>query len=166
MRHTLLLLRHAQASPEFNGSSDFNRPLSNQGKGEAIDVANWLNAYNGLPDEIRSSTATRARQTAGAISGQRAIATLNLTFDDRLYLAGLQTLLEILAETSNSVEQLLLIGHNPGLTHLLDYLAPPDASPHDHHLMPPASIALITLTMSWSDLHHQCSSSCQLIYPH
>ena len=165
MRHTLLLLRHAEAYPESSGSSDFDRPLSDQGKAEAIHVANWLNEHNGLPDQARSSTATRARQTAGAVFGQRAIDTFKLTFDDRLYLAGLQTLLEILAETSDSVEQLLLLGHNPGLTHLLDYLAPPDALSRDHQLLTPASIALMTFNLNWSDLNHQCGSSCQLIYP-
>lgn len=165
MRRTLLLLRHAQAYPESGGSSDFDRPLSGQGQAEAIHVANWLNEYHGLPDHARSSTATRARQTAGAVFGQRALDTFNLTFDDRLYLAGLQTLLEILAETSNSVEQLLLIGHNPGLTHLLEYLAPPDALSPDHQLLTPASIALMTFDVNWSDFNHQCGSSCQIIYP-
>ena len=165
MRHTLLLLRHAEAYPESSGSSDFDRPLSGQGQAEAIHVANWLNEYHGLPDHARSSTATRARQTAGAVFGHRALDTFNLTFDDRLYLAGLQTLLEILAETSNSVAQLLLIGHNPGLTHLLDYLAPPDALPPDRRFMTPASIAQITFKLNWSDLNPQCSSSCELIYP-
>jgi phosphohistidine phosphatase len=165
MRHTLLLLRHAQAYPESGGSSDFDRPLSGQGQAEAIHVANWLNEYHGLPDHARSSTATRARQTAGAVFGQRAIDTFNLIFDDRLYLASLQTLLEILAETSNSVEQLLLIGHNPGLTHLLGYLAPPDALSPDHQLLMPASIALMTFDVNWSDFHRECGSSGQIIYP-
>ena len=165
MSHTLLLLRHAEAYPESSGSRDFDRPLSHQGEVEAVRAANWLNEHNRLPDQARSSTATRARQTAGAVFGQRAIDTFNLTFDDRLYLAGLQTLLEILAETSNSVAQLLLIGHNPGLTHLLDYLAPPDALPPDRRFMTPASIAQITFKLNWSDLNPQCSSSCELIYP-
>jgi phosphohistidine phosphatase len=165
MRHTLLLLRHAEATATTCGDNDFDRPLSHQGEVEAVRAANWLNEHNRLPDHARSSAATRARQTAGAILGQRAIDTCNHTFDDRLYLAGLQTLLEILAETSNSIDRLLLVGHNPGLTHLLGYLSPPDALPPDRQLMTPASIALITFDSNWSDLNHQCSSSCELIYP-
>jgi phosphohistidine phosphatase len=165
MSHTLLLLRHAEAYPESSGSRDFDRPLSHQGEVEAVRAANWLNEHNRLPDQAHSSTATRARQTIGAILGKREIDTFNLTFDDRLYLAGLQTLLEILAETSNSIDRLLLVGHNPGLTHLLGYLSPPDALPPDRQLMTPASIALITFDSNWSDLSHHCGSSCKLIYP-
>jgi phosphohistidine phosphatase len=80
MSHTLLLLRHAEATATTCGDNDFDRPLSHQGEVEAVRAANWLNEHNRLPDQAHSSTATRARQTIGAILGQRVIDTFKLKF--------------------------------------------------------------------------------------
>ena len=118
MRHTLFLLRHAEASPTPRGGTDFDRPLSHQGELDAILTARWLNEHHALPLTANSSPATRAHQTITALSTRRPSEALDLAFDERLYLANVQTLLEILAETSESINRLLLVGHNPGLTHL------------------------------------------------
>ena len=164
MRHTLFLLRHAEASPTPRGGTDFDRPLSNQGELDAILTARWLNEHHALPLTANSSPATRAHQTITALSTRRPSETLDLAFDERLYLANVQTLLEILAETSESINRLLLVGHNPGLTQLLHYLTPPNALSPDCQVMSPASIALISLDSNWCDLSQQCSSSCQLLF--
>ncbi len=164
MRHTLFLLRHAEASPTPRGGTDFDRPLSNQGELDAILSARWLNKHHALPLTANSSPATRARQTVTALSTRRPSETLDLEFDERLYLANVQTLLEILAETSESINRLLLVGHNPGLTQLLHYLALPNALSPNCQVMSPASIALITFDSNWSDLSNQCGLACQLIY--
>jgi len=66
MRHTLLLLRHAEAYQESSGSNDFDRPLSDQGKAKAIDVANWLNEHT-WTNSLRGFIMKKDRQICGFI---------------------------------------------------------------------------------------------------
>lgn len=111
IERTIVLLRHAEAGPPAAGQGDIDRALTRQGRSQADQTGRWLaqrDALDGI--EVRVSPALRTRQTAEhALAGWHRGPILA---EQRLWNASLATLLELLEESS---QDLLLIGHNPGL---------------------------------------------------
>jgi len=117
----LFLLRHARAVSSGDGLRDFDRSLSDQGRKQAERVGKYLKEQNIGPDLVLSSTALRARETgellltaAGCISEVR--------YDQRIYEASRQQLLEVVSEIEDGKNEVLLVGHNPGIEELLRQL--------------------------------------------
>ena len=110
---TLTLLRHAKSSWDDPVSRDFDRPLNPRGRRAARTVAQEMRALGLAFDRILASPARRVRETLDEV--EAAFGPLDPQWDERLYLASRETLLEIVRETGDEVERLLLVGHNPGL---------------------------------------------------
>lgn len=109
----LLLLRHAQASHPQN-VRDYDRPLSAAGEHEAGEMGVYIAQENLLPSLALVSGARRTRETWVAI--QKALpAVVPAIFDDRIYEARADALLELLRSVSSEPATVLLVGHNPGL---------------------------------------------------
>jgi len=115
---TLLILRHAKSSWKDAGLADHERPLNHRGRRTARLMGRYMSARKALPDLILSSTALRARETAElAIAAMRA--PMDLRYDERLYLATVPTLLEVISQIEDDRKRPLLIWHNPGLEDLV-----------------------------------------------
>lgn len=118
---TLFLLRHARAENLKPGSSDFDRTLDEQGKKEAQAAGVFIKQLHLKFDLVLCSTAVRARETtdlAIASAGFRTAA----GYDQRIYEAAPQRLLEVIREVETETGTLLLVGHNPGMEELLKLL--------------------------------------------
>ena len=135
---TLLLLRHAKSSWKNTSLPDFERPLNARGRRAADQIGGYLKKKNLRPDLVLSSTATRARETIGIVLESSRFLT-DLRYDERLYLASAERLLNIISQLEIEWNQVLLVGHNPGMEELLFRL-----SGVDHH-MPTAALAKIVL---------------------
>ncbi|KAF8409816.1 hypothetical protein HHK36_005895 [Tetracentron sinense] len=59
----LILLRHAQSSWKDRSLRDHDRPLSNAGRADAINVSHRLQQLGWVPELILSSDAARTRET-------------------------------------------------------------------------------------------------------
>jgi len=118
---TLLLLRHAKSSWKEIGMRDFDRPLNERGRRAAPLIGHYLHAQKLAPDLVLSSPAERARQTAALVIESAALAA-PLRYDERIYEASVDQLLEVIAQTSDSTGTLLLVGHNPGMEELIQRL--------------------------------------------
>ena len=121
--HTRLLtvLRHAKAASGSDSGQDMDRPLAANGYKQLQRVCKPLAAVKAPPDWIIASPARRTRQTAEKVAellGYRR----TIGWDERIYAATPFTLLSVLQNTSDSVRHLLLIGHNPGVAHLISGL--------------------------------------------
>jgi phosphohistidine phosphatase len=118
---TLLLLRHAKASRDDPHLPDHDRPLKARGKEDAKRIGRQLREADLIPHLIVSSTALRARKTASKVAKQmeypRAI---ELT--DRLYLSSPRDHLEVARSLPDAEDRVMLVGHNPGLSQLLNRL--------------------------------------------
>jgi phosphohistidine phosphatase len=68
MKKKLLLVRHAKAKSGDFEIKDFDRPLSQKGIDEALEMGQQLFQGNIFPDGIISSPALRAISTAKSIS--------------------------------------------------------------------------------------------------
>lgn len=118
----LYLVRHAKSSWKNPELDDFDRPLNKRGKRDAPLMGQRLREANVRPDLIISSPAKRARKTAKIIAAQIEYPGKKIQWTESLYAAGTLTLLQILHKIEDSVEQLMLVGHNPGLTLLAELL--------------------------------------------
>ena len=118
---TLLLLRHAKSSWKDSDLQDFERPLNGRGQKAAETIARFIRKKKIVPDLLLSSPAVRARETIETIIK---IASLKseLRFDERIYEASLQRLLEIVSEIDDDRKKVVLVGHNPGMAELLQRL--------------------------------------------
>ena len=118
---TLYLLRHAEASWNEQGLGDFDRPLNGRGQEAAPLVGRHLREKGLRVDLMVSSPAVRARQTAALVKESAGLST-ELLYDERIYEADAARLLEIVTQTAESADALMLVGHNPGMGELLALL--------------------------------------------
>src|SRR5262249_55918633 len=112
---TLLVLRHAKAAGE-PGVNDIERPLTGGGRRDASAAGRWLLSRGITPDRGLCSAARRARQTWEQISaalGAAAPGSDAVSFEQRLYEAGAQDLLDLINEQPGEARTLLTVGHNP-----------------------------------------------------
>lgn len=123
MMKRLILLRHAKSSWDDTVARDFDRPLNGKGKRAARLMGAHLRQRHVHFDQVTASPALRVTETLAEFAvglGE----TLAPAWDKRAYLASAETLLEIVHDTPDSTETLLLVGHNPGLEDLVLLLVP------------------------------------------
>ena len=123
MNSYLYAMRHAKSDWSGPQKSDFERPINGRGRKNAVRVGQWMSDNNYIPQRIISSPATRAKETIELVTEQ--ISKFNhedLIFQDDLYLAGFTQLIEIINTYQNDAQSLMLIGHNPGIENLVNYL--------------------------------------------
>lgn len=141
----LFLLRHAKAAPSSDSLQDFDRSLSDEGRRQAERVGKYLKEQNVDLDLVLSSTALRARETTELVLKAAQWVT-EVRYDQRIYEASRQQLLEVVSEIERHKSKVLLVGHNPALEELLQRLT-------DHFgNMATGSLAKIDLSVSeWSE---------------
>ncbi len=118
---TLLLMRHAKSSWKDHDLEDHLRPLNKRGKKDAPMMGLLLREKELVPQEILSSTAERARQTADAVVETSGY-TGNIQYLESFYLGEPENYLDVLRFLPDEIERIMIIGHNPGLEGLLQIL--------------------------------------------
>ena len=123
MKKTLILVRHASAEDNNFEIKDFDRPLIEKGLSEATVMGKWLADKKINPDQFISSLAPRARKTAEIMAEQ-----LNYNIDDilllrSLYDGGPNSYLNSMISIDESINTLILFGHNPDITFFGEYLS-------------------------------------------
>jgi len=139
-------MRHGKSDWDAGAADDFSRPLSARGQRDSPRIGQLL-AVNGLlPESIVCSPAVRTNETALLVCTGADISTDRIYHDRRMYLAGVDELLAVIADNHDRPWPLLLIGHNPGLEDLLLYLVG-DAAAHtgSGKIMPTAALAQVEL---------------------
>ena len=121
---TLTLVRHAKSSWKNRNLGDRERPLSERGRHDAPIMGRRIAAAGIRPSLIVSSPALRAWSTAKKIARELGYPKEFLQREDDLYLASLDDLLAVVAAQDNGFNNLMLVGHNPGLTDFANYLSP------------------------------------------
>lgn len=110
---TLTLLRHAKSTWDDPVSRDIDRPLNARGRRAARTVAQEMRRLGLGFDRVVASPARRVVETLDEVAA--AFGPLAPEYDRRLYLAAPDTLLDVIRETDDGVDRLLLVAHNPGL---------------------------------------------------
>ncbi|MXZ75819.1 MAG: histidine phosphatase family protein [Gemmatimonadetes bacterium] len=120
----LILVRHAKSSWKDPALSDHERPLNKRGKRDAPEMGERLARSGSDPDLIVSSSAVRALDTARTIAGKLGYPRERIVVEERLFHAGVAELLQVIRGVDDSVDILMLFGHNPGLTDLANHIGP------------------------------------------
>jgi phosphohistidine phosphatase len=120
----LYIIRHAKSSWKDITLSDFDRPLNKRGKHNSIFMGELLASRGVVPDVIVSSSAKRAYTTSKNIAKAIGYSKQKIYFNSDIYEASLNTLIHVITAIDNEHESAFLIGHNPSLNMLLDYLVP------------------------------------------
>ena len=151
----LILMRHAKTDLAAPGERDADRALTERGRGAAPEIGCYIAEHGLAPDQVRVSTARRARETwdfaSPAIGGKPA-----MVLDKRLYEASPQQILAVLQETDDAAHTLMLVAHNPGLQRLAVLLVGSgDAAARQdiQEKFPTAALAVIDFALDrWSDI--------------
>jgi phosphohistidine phosphatase len=143
---TLIIMRHAESSFSFSGN-DFDRPLTKNGELEALIMSKKLSDKALLIDSIISSNAHRTSQTAIILSKSIQFDESKINWQSALYHAPTSQIIKCIEHCENSINTVLLICHNPGITDFVNQFI--------HFItpnMPPAGMVAITLNIdNWSE---------------
>ncbi|HET6862764.1 MAG TPA: histidine phosphatase family protein [Pyrinomonadaceae bacterium] len=143
---SLYLLRHAKSSWKDDSIADVDRPLKKRGRAAAERVGKTLGAERLSSPVLISSPALRTRETTDIVLKAGHLKVI-VSYDERIYEADLASLLRVIAEVAADKTELILVGHNPGMEYLLDFLTGPGQP------MPTAALAKIILeTASWDSV--------------
>jgi len=123
MAKTLYLVRHANSSWAEMHLSDFDRPLNKRGLHDAPMMGNRLRKRGVKPEIILCSPAERTRQTAELLIREFGGTMEMVQFDDRIYEASPETLLELIRTLPDTCSSAMLIGHNPSIGYLVHQLS-------------------------------------------
>lgn len=153
------LLRHAKSEWDDLVKRDFDRGLNDRGRRGAALMGEHVVAEDIDWGLALASPAVRIRETL-----ERARLGVAPVFDERLYLASAETILDVIstAGAEEDPEAILLIGHNPGLQEtILDLVAPArenDLFREAAVKFPTASFAVLECAIdSWGALKARCA---------
>jgi len=118
----LTLIRHAKSHWDQPELSDFDRPLNKRGEQDAPLIGDRL-AVRGLsPQLILSSPAKRAIDTARLIAQALTYPKKKILEEPGIYEANVDELVALLWQVAPKINDLMMVGHNPGLHQLTHYL--------------------------------------------
>ncbi|MFW2554312.1 SixA phosphatase family protein [Aliarcobacter butzleri] len=156
----LILIRHAKSDWSNSFLDDYLRPLNKRGEKNAPLMANLLKEKNIRPDLIISSPSLRTKQTL-----EYFIKKLNyndeVKLEESIYEAPYENLLKVIKDIPNIYKTVFLIGHNPGLCDLINFLL-------DKHFenIPTCGIVEIDFNAkSWQDISKENSNLVSFEYP-
>jgi len=158
MKH-LILLRHAKSSWKDSSLSDHDRPLNKRGKRTAPIMGKRLLNKSIQPQLIISSTAKRALKTASIVANAIDYPTNRIESTRRLFHAWPDDILQVASECNNSINVLMLVGHNPGTTDLANQLL----ESHYFYNVPTAGLVTLEININnWKTIT-QDTIKCKLI---
>lgn len=152
----LYLIRHAKSSWDNLSLDDFDRPLNSRGEKDAPKMGKRLQDKKIAPDVIVTSPAKRALDTCLIIIKFLGFPKEKISIDKRLYHASEEELLRVIRELkdhpNDEEENVLLFGHNPGLTNFANQLL-------NEHIqnIPTTGIVVASLSIKkWQEIDWGC----------
>ena len=115
----LLLIRHAKAEKD-TGVNDIDRPLKYTGIQDARFMADRLKDASIIPQYIVTSPSLRTTTTAEIFADHLGLP--DPVIDRSIYEASQKTLLDVINKLPNKYNFAALVGHNPGIAYILQYL--------------------------------------------
>lgn len=161
MQRTLFIMRHAQAEEINSHLHDKDRELTSKGQQEALQMGTELIKLGVKPDYIYTSIAKRTQQTASLISDVLKLPTENIMVEEELYNSSIRTYLGFINQLDSSLRSVILIGHNPAVSYLAEYLSGAEIGS-----MPTAGICLLsTPSLAWKEFSKDSVSLQEFIFP-
>jgi phosphohistidine phosphatase len=163
----LILLRHTK-SDWPNGMVDHDRPLAKRGRRAAPLMGRVLLDQGFVPDKVLVSTAQRTVET-WALASAGLIQFPPATPEPRIYEAAPHVLTNVIRETEDAVQTLLLVGHNPGIEALAYGLIADGLAEERQRLSrkyPTGGLAVIDCAIDhWTQLSAGCGTLVAFVVP-
>jgi len=112
----LIVVRHAKSDWGTEFLKDIDRPLNERGYSDAYFMSEWFTKHKILPDQIISSPATRALNTALIFARAGEFNMKNFRLEPNLYESSADALLDIARTADNEANSVMLFCHNPAIT--------------------------------------------------
>jgi len=158
---TLFLIRHAKSDWNDYEFNDFERPLNQKGLRNAPLMAQRLKLLNVPVERILASPATRAIHTAQIFAEFLDYPVQKIIKVPELYQADTKTFLQTINQLPQEAETVMIFGHNPTITDMIEYLA-------DHKIdkLPTTGIAMIAFDLEdWKMVSRDSGELKMLDYP-
>ena len=147
---------------------DFDRPLNDRGRKAARRLGEELKARSLHFDLVLASSAVRVRETLAGVGEEYEFGP-DVRFDDELYWASEEMLLAVIRALPEKMQSVLIVGHNPGLEHIVARLSSDDGRglrDRVENKFPTAALAVIDLrTDHWEDVERGSGEIVELILP-
>jgi phosphohistidine phosphatase len=127
-KRNVILMRHAQAQLERFGHNDRERAITMAGMHELEGIRHKLQTHLIGVSLILCSNAKRTRQTLEGIK-PLIPTTTQIIYKDELYQASNHILWSRLQEVNDVHERIMIVAHNPGLSHFVQKLQHSTAVP-------------------------------------
>ena len=158
---TIYLVRHAKSSWKYPDLDDFERPLNKRGRKNAPFMGTILNKLKVAPDIILSSPANRASMTARIIADKIGYPLEKILYSENIYDFNANALIDVIKQLDNVVHKAMLVGHNPALTELSNYIGDEVISN-----IPTAGIFCAELDIpSWAKIGARCGKLAFFEFP-
>ncbi|HAA11815.1 MAG TPA: phosphohistidine phosphatase [Cytophagales bacterium] len=139
MTKQLWLIRHAEAEESGFQTRDFDRKLTQRGIQAATRLGGHLHGIFPECQRIISSPAHRCQATAVILAGQYNYDLSGVVLEKEIYEASLRTFLSLINQIPDTINKVMMVGHNPTVTYLTEYLTQDYAGGFS-----PATAALLT----------------------
>jgi phosphohistidine phosphatase len=143
----LFIIRHAKSSWKDIKLKDFDRPLNKRGEDNLKMMSKFFSEKFQTPDLILSSPAKRAKLTAIGFANRLNYKVEAICFNENLYMASAGEIKEILSKQKDENKNLMLFGHNPGLTDFVNIYS-------NQYLenIPTCGIVILETEKKWNEL--------------
>lgn len=161
MKKTLLLLRHATAEDQSQMFKDFDRELNSRGIMDAARMGHYLKQQGTTIESIKASGAARTYQTAKIVAEQMRFEVDDIETVEKLYSGGPQAYLAAINATPDTMQTLLICGHNPDISYFAEYLTSANIGS-----MQKCSMAVIDFEdQTWSEISGKTGNLVKLVTP-
>lgn len=158
----LIVSRHAKTEPYKSSSTDFGRVLTDRGHKDIILVSNYLIRNQWIPEAIYYSAAARTTESAADFEvafGSATADDIHMYSMERLYMCGVQELLDTLYAIPDDLDRAMIIGHNPSIAEFIYTLGL-------YTMVPTTGTAIFSSDSdSWSKFESQAIKKLDFITP-
>ena len=161
MTKVLWLVRHADAVTAEVGQPDIKRELSPKGYQDATRLGHYLYTQRQDIDVMLVSIAQRAQRTAEILTEQMHYNSHRFQLSEDLYQASVRSVLELVNRQATSVQHLMIVGHNPTLTYLAEYLSGEPVN----NMAPGGLFSLSLMVDQWEEVSQRNATLASYIDP-
>lgn len=156
----LFLIRHAKSDWSNLLLDDFDRPLNKRGLKDAPFMAKLLKKKAIKADLIICSPSLRTKLTSEFFIKELDLKN-EIIFEKAIYEAPYENLLEVLQKIDDKYKTIILVGHNPGLCDLANFLC----EDYFENIPTCAVVEIDFNTNSWNEISKENSKLICFEYP-
>lgn len=165
MKRELLIMEHGNVKRGFY-KGDQSYELKDKGKRNAQRIGVWLETNNLMPDYVICSDAEYV-QVSAEKTCKAAGTNLNIIQTQEYpYAANEEEIINLIKNSPENINRILLVGHNPTLEFVLSTLSSENIpKTKKGKVLSPAALAHFSIDCDWSEISEYCAVLLEIVYP-